>query len=287
MRQTLEDLDTQSFSDFDVWVVDQNDVPIPRLDEHLKRKKLHHVAMPPLGSHAGRNRAIFHTAAKLCIFVDDDVRLAPNFVELHVQRHSELDKSVAAICGRVVQPKDGYTEEQMQAMARLARYHGWRGTVSGNFVGTFKGYIDHLHECNFSAKTDILRNVGGFNEEFRGNAYFEGAELALRIQKAGYKLFYDGSISLTHLQEGSGGNREKDKAKHTYWFMRNYSLLNSLFMTRASIPLFELYGVSYVLAKALKNRNPSIAVEGLRGLKDGLRFFSPQAIRYRRTGDKS
>ncbi len=288
MRNTLEDLSRQSFKDFDVWVVDQNTAPLKDLGHHLGSVKLRHIPMEPLGSHAGRNKAIFATDSELCVFVDDDVRLKPEFLYLHVSKHRSLaSDKIAVVCGRVVQPKDGYSEEKMQRIGQLARYSRYFGLVSGNFVGRMSGHIDHLHECNFSAKTDVLKEVGGFNEEFRGNAYFEGAELALRIKSAGYGLIYDGSIEVLHLQEGSGGNREKDKAKHTYWFMRNYSLLNSGFMLRPMIPFFEIYNITYVFAKALKNRNVSIAVEGLRGLKDGFRFFSPSAIRYRRTSEGS
>lgn len=279
LRQTLHDLAMQDYRQFDIWVVDQNDEPLQDLHAAVGSVFLHHEPMRPLGSHAGRNKAIFKTSAQLCVFVDDDVRLSPNFIGLHVAAFSEADLMLGAVAGRVIQPRDGYSEEQMLEMGRPARYNRWFGKISGNFVGSSQAFVQHIHECNFSARTAALKSVGGFNEEFRGNAYFEGADLALRLIETGYQILYRPDIELTHLQEGAGGNRVTDKAQHTYWFMRNYGLLNSLHMNRLGLPAFGAYGLAYVLAKAVKNTDPTIARDGIRGLLDGLKYFQPWAER--------
>ena len=227
---------------------------------------------------SGGNHAIFRTPASICVFVDDDVRLDPDFLELHAGAHSGAR---AAVAGRVVQPRDGFTEKQMRRMGQPARYNSWTGRVSGNFIGFQRARVDHVHECNFSVPTETLRRVGGFNEEFHGNAYFEGADLALRLIDAGCPVQYHPEIVLTHLQDGAGGNRVSDKARHTYWFMRNYGLLNSLHMKRVGLPLFSAFGMLYVLAKAAKNADPAIASSGIRGLVDGLKYFLPGTPRLR------
>ncbi len=273
LRQVLRDLSAQGFRDFDVWVVDQNDVPLSGLDKEITQAHLRHEKMQPLGSHAGRNYAITRTSSELCVFIDDDVRLENNFLENHYKAHHLKDQSIGVIAGRVVQPQDGLSEDQMKKVGKLAKYDRWTGRVTGNFVGSVSGFVDHFHECNFSAKTKALTEAGMFNTAFTGNAYFEGTDLAIRIQKSGYKIFYDATISLIHLQEGAGGNRLKDKAKHTYWMMRNQSLLNSRHMNKLGLPLFEAYGISYVITKAIKNKNKQIAIQGLKGIYDGLKFF--------------
>ncbi len=273
LRQVLRDLDAQVFKDFDVWVVDQNDKKLSQLEAEVRTIKIHHESMPPLGSHAGRNHAIGRTRSRICLFVDDDVRIEPYFVGAHFEAINAEPETTAVIAGRVIQPKDGLSEEQMIRFGRLARYSALTGSVSGNFIGTERGYVDHMHECNFSARTKLLVQVGAFNEEFKGNAYFEGTDLSLRLIKHGCKILYRPDVSLVHLQDGLGGNRVHEKAGHTYWMMRNQSLLNSAHMNKIGIPYFELSRVLYVLAKSLKNRNTDIAREGFRGLKDGLQYF--------------
>lgn len=280
LRQTLRDLSAQTYRDFDVWVVDQNDLPLTGLSEAADGVAMHHERMPPLGSHAGRNHAIFQTDASVCVFVDDDVRIAHDFLARHAEEYTRNLK-LACIAGRVVQPRDGYDEERMHKMGRPARYNRITGLVSGNFVGSQSALVDHIHECNFSARTSALRDIGGFNEEFKGNAYFEGADLALRLIEAGHEIEYHPEITLTHLQEGAGGNRVVDKARHTYWFMRNYGLLNSLHMSRLGAPIFSSYAVAYVLAKAVKNLDISIASQGLKGVIAGWTYFLPWRTRLR------
>lgn len=279
LRRTIRDLDLQDRADFEVWIVDQNESKIEGLAHEVSRIKLNHEQMPPLGSHAGRNFAIAKTAAPLCIFVDDDVRLSPHFVSAHIAAHASAPLGVSCIAGRVVQPQDGLTERDMIEGAELATYNEILGLVRGNFTGYQAGFVDHMHECNFSMTTNSLRAIGGFNEEFQGNAYFEGTDLALRLKQSGKSIYYNPDIVLTHLQESAGGNREKDKSRHTYWMMRNLTLLNSLHMKRGGLPIYGTYSLTYVLAKALKNKNKEIAALGIKGLWDGLKYFYPRTPR--------
>jgi GT2 family glycosyltransferase len=279
LKQTLRDLSLQSSKEFEVWLVDQNDTPLQGMSECVGTVPFHHETMPPRGSHAGRNHAIFRTKAAICLFVDDDVRLEKDFVENHAQAHRAMQPPVVCVVGRVVQPKDNLTELQMKQQGKLASYSAWTGRISGNFIGETEGLIDHIHECNFSVKTDILKKIGGFNEEFRGNAYFEGADLALRIKQTGARINYQPSLSLIHLQEGAGGNRVNQKSKHTYWFLRNYGLVNSLHMHKIGLPLFVAYALFYVLGKSAKNQSFEILKQGLSGLFHGLWYFVPGVVR--------
>ncbi len=286
LRVTLQDLSSQirPQGGFDVWVIDQNDEKLKNLESDCPGVILHHEHMAPLGSHAGRNQAIFQTESEVCIFVDDDVRVPPTFIKAHTEAlslYSSGPKDVTCVAGRVIQPKDGFTESQMIESGKLARYNKLIGQVSGNFTGFELGFVDHIHECNFSARTTALRQIGGFNEEFRGNAYFEGADLALRLQKSGYKIMYRPDIVLTHLQEPAGGNRVSRKDDHTYWYMRNLGLLNSIHMTPFGLPVFGTLSAAYVLGKAIKNLDANILFKGAKGLAEGLSYFVPGRQRLR------
>lgn len=273
LREVLHDLELQSFREFDVWIVDQNDVVLKNLKAEIPSVTLNHEPMPPLGSHAGRNRAIYKTSSKYLVFIDDDVRLEPDFLQKHFNALESSEKNTAIIAGKVIQPKDGLTEKQMREEGRLAKYSSITGLVSGNFIGSECGFVDHFHECNFSAKAEELKMAGAFNEEFKGNAYFEGTDVSLRLLKQGFKIYYDPQISLIHLQDGSGGNRVGEKARHTYWMLRNQGLLNSKHMNRFGLPVFVGYGLYYSIGKSIKNKDAEIAIQGVRGLADGLKYF--------------
>ncbi|MGE4232250.1 MAG: glycosyltransferase family 2 protein [Bacteriovoracia bacterium] len=273
--ETLSTFAIQDDLDFDLWLIDQNEVPL-KLEQYSF--PIYHEHMEPLGSHAGRNRAIYKTDKDICIFVDDDVLVPKNFISLHKQafkRALEVNDNIGVVAGRVIQPKDNLTDLQMQQLSRRATYNAITGQVYGNFFGTTQEYVDHIHECNFAAQTKVLRLVGGFNERFAGNAYFEGTDLSLRILKSGYKIIFRPEVSLTHMQDSLGGNRVQEKSTHNYWYMRNLSLLNSLHLKKRYLPVFELYSILYILGKSAKNLDFRIATEGFKGLFEGLRFFLP------------
>lgn len=83
---------------------------------------------------------------------------------------------------------------------------------------------DFITGCLFITKTEVLKQVGLFDEKYC--LYFEDSDLGLRIKKAGYKLIFDPSIKLWHkvAQSSSIG-----------------SSLNDYFLTRNRL----LFGFSY------------------------------------------
>jgi GT2 family glycosyltransferase len=274
LYDTLLDLDKQNFLDFDVYVVDQNDeIILDNLKKYLKNVELYHIKMPKLGSHAGRNEAIYKTNSKICVFLDDDVRIESDFLNNVYNAWTNVEENIGVIAGRVEQPKDNLTLEEMKKNFKRATYSSFTGIVRGNFFGFSPCFVDHIHECNFSAKTFLLKEVKGFNESFQGNAYFEGTDLAQRIIKRGYKIYFEPKITLIHLQDGRGGNRVQDKVRHTYWLVRNQMLLNALHMKRIGFLFFSFYVVFYNVLKSIKNKNFKILIAAMKGYFFGLRYF--------------
>ncbi len=272
---TLYDLFHQNFTDFEVILIDQNQPPLELPQELQTWPRLKHHKVSFKGSHLARNYAVERAYYDLCIFVDDDVSLGPSFIATHLEQLAEFKKSdalLAGLAGRVLQPKDGFDDHYMASNQRRPSYDSRTGRVSGNFFGLQALYADHIHECNFSLEKAVYLDVGGFDSAFAGNAYFEGADLALKIKRLGRRFMFSPTPSLVHHQAPSGGNREIDKAKHTYWFVRNYCLLNSRYQDKRIHfrLLFVGYLAIFVSGRALKNRNRTILLKGFQALTEGL-----------------
>lgn len=64
--------------------------------------------------------------------------------------------------------------------------------------GTFDNEleIDFATGCCFLVKREVLEKVGLFNEDYF--AYFEDAQYSKRVIDAGFKIFYNGSVSIFH-----------------------------------------------------------------------------------------
>jgi GT2 family glycosyltransferase len=148
-----------------------------------------------------RNLALKACTSSVLIYVDDDVEFGPGFVDSHTSNYVgdvsgvagrvlHSDRPAASNRTRLQDPSYDYLYLDLASPNRIDR------------VGTFRG-------CNFSAYVCTLRSLGGFDENFRGWAFREDADMALRIFRAGHKLVFDPEASVVHLAAPSGGCRRE------------------------------------------------------------------------------
>lgn len=87
--------------------------------------------------------------------------------------------------------------------------------------------VDWVSGAALMARRDALEQVGGFDEKFF--MYFEDNDLCLRLHRAGWRVFYDPGVTITHL----GGASLKQNASRTryydaslrYFYAKHYALL--------------------------------------------------------------
>ena len=139
------------------------------------------------GDHRGRaaacNAAIAAAGGEILIILDDDMEVAPEFVERH-RRHHEPDSRLCVL-GAVPVELGG-------SSSHAARY------VKDKFDTHLERLAqpEHLnlprsfYTGNASLPAELMREVGGFDESFTeyGN---EDVELALRLRAAGATLRFD------------------------------------------------------------------------------------------------
>jgi GT2 family glycosyltransferase len=141
------------------------------------------VAGERRGRAAACNAAIAEARAEVLVILDDDMIPAPELIERHLEHHPQGSR--ACVLGAV---PVGLIDSSPSA----ARY------VKDKFDAHLArlGDPEHLNRPrsfytgNTSVRTDVLREVGGFDEGFGfyGN---EDVELALRLRAAGVRLQYE------------------------------------------------------------------------------------------------
>lgn len=153
------------------------------LDELETSFALRRVSPPARGRAAACNAALAAARGEVAIVLDDDMRVVEGFVERHRSHHPPGSRR--CVLGAVpVELDDGST--------RAARYVKAKFDLHLARLGS----PDHLalprsfYTGNASLRTEVLREVGGFDESFGiyGN---EDVELSLRLRKAGVELAYD------------------------------------------------------------------------------------------------
>ncbi len=169
------------------------------------------------GRAAAVNAALAAARGEVAIVLDDDMRVAREFVERHRSHHPAGSRR--CVLGAVpVLLGEGSTHAARYVKARFDLHLSRLSDP------------DHLalprsfYTGNASLRAEVLRGVGGFDESFGiyGN---EDVELSLRLRKAGVELGYDPE-ALAHQEYGKDlGGLQRDtleKGRTTVQLARNH-----------------------------------------------------------------
>ena len=212
LRDTLEDALQQTHTPLEILVIDQTRSHEPETETLLERLagegKIHWFRLEWASLPGARNFGVRRAQGDIILFIDDDVRMEPNFVEAHVQNF--LDRpEVGAVAGRVLdrqimeQDSEEFTQEMLPPEASdpgIAWYYL-------DLVHTVKPQpILSARGCNMSFRRSLFTTHGlHFDERYRGSAVREESDFCLSIRRTGYQIWFDPAAVLVHLGEPTGG----------------------------------------------------------------------------------
>lgn len=145
--------------------------------------RLRRTAAPRRGRAAACNAALDAAEGEVLIVLDDDMTVVPELVERHRRHHP--GGSRLCVLGAV--PIELHDSSPLAARYVQAKFDVHLARLPD------PGHLDlprSFYTGNASLRTEVLREVGGFDESFAvyGN---EDVELALRLRAAGVELRYD------------------------------------------------------------------------------------------------
>ena len=217
----------------EVIVVDQSD---EANEELAARPDVTYLRDPQRGAPRAKNLGISTASGEILLFLDDDTVAPPGLVEAHLANYA--DESVHAVAGRVLCPDD----PPLDPRAPIGRLCLRDLSMTANFHATRRAEVDHVYGCNWSVRREVLERVGGFDEslqpEGKGTAFFEEAELSLRIRRAGSRIVFDPLAVAEHRKAPTGGCRPRDQREWSYWFYRNKTILFRLYCRRRWLAWF-------------------------------------------------
>jgi GT2 family glycosyltransferase len=146
---------------------------------------------PDLPSPAARNVALEAAHASVCLFLNDDCWPLPGLLAHHAAFHRSRPEHAAAMIGRTI-PFWPYEPTPFERWLETSGYrHRYDSIADAENAGW-----RHFLTFNASAKTALLREVGGLDERFVMG--FEDNELGLRLERAGMRLQYDPEALVEH-----------------------------------------------------------------------------------------
>ena len=222
-----------------------------------------------IGVAAGNNTGIHAALADGCTHV----LLLNNDIE--VEDSYAIDKLVS-LCGQgesMIAPKIFYYDTRRLWMAggymdnwrALGVHYGYGKKDSPKYnVGK---YISYAPTCFMIISKEIFEKVGLMDEKYF--AYYDDTDFVLRATRAGFKLYYEPSVSILHKVSSSGGGDLS--AFYIY-----YSNRNKIYFIRKNLKGFKrFFAISYTLTARIffwLKFNKAQKRELVRGLKDGFKM---------------
>ena len=155
------------------------------------------------GFAAANNQVLPLCRGRYLYYLNPDAKLTgPGLLEKCI-RFMEAHPEVGLAGTRMINP-DGTHQESISR-----RYPGQKFTRSE--MDGLKGDIACVLGASMIARTDLIRRIGGFDEEFM--LYGEDQDLCLRIRRAGYEIgFIDDAVVLHY-----GGRSERQSLPAEVW----------------------------------------------------------------------
>ncbi len=192
LAKCLESLDKQTFKDYETIIVTEEG-PLAKI----------------------RNLGASRASGRYLVFIDDDVRLGPQWLGEVVEGFKRTN-DVAGVSGPAI------IVEAFRRQRDLFSY-GWAKRIYDNFFcngrhllpGTiteagawttgacdedcqYEGEVDFLEACNMAWDSQVFHQVGGFDEAFKGVGDWSEPDLAFRIRKTGKRLWFTKDARLFH-----------------------------------------------------------------------------------------
>lgn len=193
-----------------------------------------------------RNDGARRAKGKYLIFIDDDTVCSPDWfksIRETFQRDSRIGgvSGPALITGRYRRNRDLFRFPWLKSLYDFVFLEG-RAHLPGHFTRwgawttgahkdhcAYDGEVEFLEACNMAFRRDVFEEMGGFDESYKGVGDWSEPDLAFRIRKAGYKLWFSRDAKLEHRPSKSGAFKKRSKDSPNR--LANYELFSDRWIT--------------------------------------------------------
>lgn len=187
-----------------------------------------------------KNIGVKKARGEYVLFFDDDVILKTS---LSAFLDDFKDTSVAGVTGRSLTPG-----QKVEINANNTGRISLLGKFTDNFSSMLPQKIDTVIGCNAVWRKAIFLELGGFDEQFSGNAMREESDLSLRAKEHGYTILFDPRVEVFHVRAESGGARKTEGRMQWYFdFFSNEAYFFLKHRLLFLVPIILLTRIEWIL----------------------------------------
>lgn len=264
---TVQDLLKQDHRPMEILIVDQSEATDPEIARIAQANpeliSYHHVKFR--GLPIARNFGWQHARHEIVLYIDDDIRCESRFVSEHARAFTSPD--IAVVGGAIDEPTRNIVRDRLRM-----DFDPWTATpYDGGFHHVHEDReADHAKGGNFAVRKQVLRALGGFDENLGiGAALHEETEFCLRVREHGGRIRFAHRARLTHLAAPSGGCRVPDLRRYIWSLAHNRSILIRRHLGWLHRPTAALRLALLCLSYTIHHRSPRLLWAGVRGFVSG------------------
>lgn len=238
----LDSFKNKTTKDAEIIVVEQ----VENNEREYKKKadslglNLEYTFLADADTPLAKNRGVNKARGEYVIFFDDDVLLKTK-LDFYIEDFK--DKRVVAITGRSI-AKGQKVEKDRTDTGRVSLF----GSFSDGYSSSIMQEIDTVIGCNACWKKNIFLELGGFDEQFTGNAMREESDLSLRAKEKGYKILFDPRVEVDHVRAETGGARKTEGRLQWYYdFFSNETYFFLKHRPSVMVPFIMLTRIEWAL----------------------------------------
>jgi GT2 family glycosyltransferase len=175
----------------------------------------------------------------LVLFCDDDILVETAFLETHANIY-KIDPLIAAASCRLVEEGDP-KNESVESPLRTTSY----GKLVNKPWSTRSGYVSSLNGGNMSFKKEALKKVGFFEEYFEGTSMVEEPDIAYRVIKNGYRVYFCADTTVQHFPQYNGNvaYMKEKRAEWFYYYFYNLVMFYAKYKRTFNLPIVFVYAL--------------------------------------------
>ena len=254
---TLEQLVAQKPQSPEIIVVDQTPQVDPATEAALSAWRdqgvIQWIRQAEPNASKARNTGALAASGDVLLFLDDDIQIAPDFVEAHASNYRDSD--VVAVAGQVLE-----TERATTTQLKYPPNDPELGWVRFPKNYATRCVTTWMASGNFSVRREVYFEVGGMDENYKRGAFREESDFAMRFLKQGYRFQFDPKASIVHLGIRSvpgGGARSWNDLSQLHHFVGNW-YFNLKYLRWPNARQVLWYSFRHLVASQRKVRRPHL-----------------------------